>query len=318
VQTGTGGLEIGSGSEIKCLAPCTDGNVYSNGNITGGNKTSSKISGSAWANGDITRIGTGGSAGVRVTKNAYASQLLHCQIDGDQSATTSSPGSGCPTALGRTFSQIPTPPPVINLPDFDNSYWEAQSTNPNIGGSEFSGDCYVLSGTATDCSDGGNLGPIKINGNLIVDNNTSFTITGPVWVTGDIVLSNNVIIQLDPSFGSLGTVMLADGRVIPSNNVTYSSSGSGRLLTVSKHVGDTGCTSDIAMSVSNNVFGAIFYALNGCVKMNNNAEYHGALSGQKIVLGNNTLVEYDPALSSAIFGATSEGGWAVTSWRELP
>lgn len=310
VQTGFGGLEIGLGAEVKCLAPCTDGNVYSNGDIKGRSTNSSKISGSAWTNGSITGLGSGGGIGVLVTKNASASALVRCQVNGSRWAT-STPSSTC---SGGTFTQTSSAPPVIPLPAFDEAYWKQQA----LAGGEFVGDCDVLSGGSDDCTNGtGRVGPIKITGNLNAFNGTTVTVSGPIWVTGDVNFDNGVIVALGSNFTQIGTVMVTDGKLLNKNNVVYEQNGSARLLSVSSYTGDATCESDIAIPVAQNVEGLIAYAKNGCIKLEENAIYKGAIAGEKIVLSNNSLVEYDPDLATAIFGVSAEGGWTISSWREI-
>ncbi len=310
VQTGLGGVEIGTGSEIKCLAPCTDGNVYSNGDIKGDNKNSSKINGNVWAHGLITKLSVAGNAGVWVTKNASASGLIDCKVDGLRYAI-STPGANC---TGGTFTQTATAPEIIPLPAFNEAYWKDHAENGGV----FNGDCSVLSGGADDCTYGtGRLGPLKVNGTLYVSNNKTVTVEGPLWVTGNITYDNNVIIQLSTNFRNAGTVIVTDGKMSQSNNVVFATAGTGRILSVSTYVGDSSCSNDVAMTVSNNVVGLIAYAVNGCVLLLNNSTYTGAIAAEKLVLKNNTIVEYDPSLATAINGITSHGGWGIFSWKEV-
>jgi hypothetical protein len=61
----------------------------------------------------------------------------------------------------------------------------------------------------------------------------------------------------------------------------------------------------------------LFYAKNGCVRVNSNSTFHGAILGIGIRVDNNSTVEYDPALQTAIFGLTRDGGWQTLSFEEI-
>src|SRR3989344_5390444 len=64
----------------------------------------------------------------------------------------------------------------------------------------------VISGANNRC------GPQLVNSNLKIDNDTTLTITGPIYVTGTIEIGKNTTIQLDCASGT-GTVIAADGPV---------------------------------------------------------------------------------------------------------
>ena len=320
VQTGNGGFELLQNSNITCKAPCTEGNVYSNGDIKGVKKSplasASRISGSAWAVGSITKLSENDS-GARIEKNASASALVECLVVNDQLATAPGPSSGCPLSAGRTYTQTVTGPPELPLPAFDESYWKSQATSSAIGGGTWEGNCTVLSAGPDDCTNGtGKLGPQKINGSLFIPSNTNLTVTGAIWVVNNLNISSNNTIALDPSFVNSGTVVVSDGVISTGSNVTYASTGTAVIM-----IGSTkndGLNCDLpAISVSSNTNNVIFYALNGCVNVAANSQFFGAIVGQKVRVSTNSTIEYDPALANAVFGASSAGGWVITSWREV-
>jgi hypothetical protein len=319
VQTGGGGFELEENSKITCKAPCTQGKVYSNGDILGIKKSpkssASRIVGAVYAHGVISGLGSG--TGVWVDKDASAAALLKCTVEGDQASLASGPVSGCPLASGKIYRQLSEAPPALPLPSFNTDFWKYQATNSAIGGSTFTGNCDVKSGTSTDCTNGtGLLGPRKIIGNLIINAGKNLTVTGPIWVTGNINIANNNTIILDPNFINYGTVVLADGNIATDANVDFTKNGSAVIMMTSLKDDGQNCSTP-AISVANNTTDVVFYALYGCVRISNNALFDGSVVGQKVHVGGNSTIEYDPALAQAVFGSSCVGGWAITDWQEI-
>jgi hypothetical protein len=47
-----------------------------------------------------------------------------------------------------------------------------------------------------------------------------------------------------------------------------------------------------------------------------NSEFYGALLGQAIRVSQQSSIEYDPDLQTAVFGLTDSGGWQTVSFKE--
>lgn len=315
-QSGVGGFEMENGSEV-IGANGTDGNVYSNGSVLGTSASSgsngAKIQGGVWATGSIGGLSSPSTGGVYIKKNAWANSLTACTVLGSVKAPA--PPTNCPHTGPYTVS---APPPAVSLVSVDVDYWKSLAA----AGVNWSGDCNVKSGNATDCTKGtGNLGNIKISGNLNSNNGVTMSLTGPVWVKGDINFSNNVIVNTSESAGVNSVVVVASdltnpsvrGKVEMSNNVVFkrNSKGAGAII-ISENT-STNCAS-AAINLSNNATSVVLIALNGCIYVQQNAVVNGVI-GNKIHLTQNSKINYDPSLARAIVVADT-GGWSVVNMRE--
>lgn len=307
VVSGTGGFELEKAMITGSNG--TDGNVYSNGNVTGVSASSgsngSRLMGSVWAVGNIDD--------VYIKKNAWATSLVDCLVGG--SVKSPVPPTNCPYSGSFTVTD---PPPTTALATVDALYW----MNKAASGGIWPGDCIVGSGGVNDCTGGSNnLGNKKIIGNLRVLIGTTVSLVGPTWVKGNIVLENNVIVNTADVSGPNSVVIVssdsdnpvANGKVDMGNNVKFyrNSFGAGPIF-ISENTSDN-CT-EPAIVMSNNATGVVLVALNGCIYVRENAILNGIV-GKKIHLTNNSQINYDPSLAKAIIDPGS-GGWSVVSVKE--
>lgn len=289
IQSGTGGFVMSNNAGVT-------GNVYSNGNITGAN--GAFVTGTAivaGATGIIDNINVGqagvGNAQAHTVTNSTVAGTLYCQV-----------GSGnnkpCNTSQADPSPQnTPTTQAMIDQ-------WKADAA---LGG--------TITGNYT-VSSAGTLGPKKITGNLNI--NANLTVTGTIYVMGQINTSNGVQVSLSSSYGATGGIILTDGYVDISNNITFAGSGSAgsyiMLITTSQC--PTGCGGQYAFDVSNNVGAIIVNAQNGTVHMNNNVTLNEVV-GQTILMDNGAQVNYLSGLANASFTSGPSGGWNVKSWKEV-
>jgi hypothetical protein len=318
VQSGNGGFELERGTRIEGVGG-KPGNVYSNADILGERMTSgtsgSKILGNAWAVGKISGLNGDTTGGVYITGDAAANELIRCEVLGDVQAPAA-PMSGCSYGGGFTVAEAPEVRPMETV---DIVFWKQQAES-----SLWPGDC-MISGKAgpSDCSGvEKQLGSVKIEGNLVVDSNTDFTLTGPVWVEGDLTINSNVDIYVDESLGIEGVVVVVDypadqfarGKIETASNVDFfETPQGGPAVFVSTNTEDD-CSAVPAIRVASNTATVVFTAPNGCVFFQSNSFVRGVLA-KKIHLSNNSVIEYDPRLATVIL-RTGLGGWAVTSFRE--
>lgn len=281
VQVGEGGLAMSNGSRIM-------GNVFSNGNITGRGTIDN----------DVIVAGNGHSL-----QDAYVggdAQTYSCLSGASvENLTYVTGGSHTCTVRGTTSSQsdeIPLQAMPISQDQIDAFKAEAEAGG-TVGNT-------TISGTQS-------LGPKKIAGNLTIANNATLTLTGTLYVTGQIVTNNNSTIELSSSYGALGGIIIADGTITGSNNAVLTGSGqSGSYLMLIST-----SSSDSAISINNNVAGAVFYASSGTIQLSNNTSVK-ELTGYRISLGNNAVIEYDSGLQNVLFSNGPSGGWKVQSWTE--
>jgi hypothetical protein len=67
--------------------------------------------------------------------------------------------------------------------------------------------------------------------------------------------------------------------------------------------------------VNNNAAGAIFYTSNGLILLSNNMLAR-EVTGYKIQIDNNAVIEYESGLESSIFSSGPGGSWIVENWKE--
>lgn len=324
IHAGTNGFEQENTTVIKGKAG-TDAYVYSNGLIKGakndhtpsGNckNSASAISGYATAVTAFDKLDVHDS-GVCVTKNASSSAMLNCFIAGIPAGPIH-PGPDCPYKTPGSYLPTATGPQPVSLPDMRIPQLTAYM-NQKAG--VFTGDCTAdLSGALSDCTAGINhWGLMIIDGNMTINIPAAKTlyINGPVWVKGNLTINSNSKISIDPAL-SVSQIYLVDKKIISSSNVTFGS-GTGQFLMFLSEYQSLPTPADLctdpAITISSNSNSVLFYAAKGCALITANSLFHGSVLGEKIHVRNNSTVEYDPALASAIFGWTSEPGWEIVSY----
>jgi len=293
-QIGDGGMEMRSGSQIT-------GNVFSNKTVFrggGGTVTVTETVIVARNGNKIDGLTIGQDADVHTCTNSAITGTLRYVSGG-------SPGN---CTAGTTEDRGPNeidPQPFPITPQMITD-WKADA---EAGGTTI-GDV-TISGNAS-------LGPRKIDGNLIVDtgNCCVLTLTGTVWVTGTLEIKNNATIEVDPGYGDLSGVVIADGNVFVRNGAALrgtSSPASFLLVTGTSASIDEG---DPAMEVKNNAAGAILFTPNGLMVIDNLVDVVEATAYQ-LLLKPNATVTYDVGLTNVLFSSGPSAGWAVTRWTEV-
>ena len=222
---------------------------------------------------------------LTVTRDAYFQTNNGSSISGN-----SFPGSQDP-------AQRDLPITDANIIDF--------KTQAASGGT-VDGDVTVsLGSTAT-------MGPTKIDGDLTVENGATLKLTGTLYVTGRMLFSNNAKIMLDPGYGSDSGVLVSDGTITISNNVTFTGSGTQNSFLM---LGTTS-TSTSAIDVSNNAINIILAAPSGTIRLHNNAGAN-ALTANQLILDNNSVVTYASGLADIHFTNGPGGSFATGGWRDV-
>lgn len=296
IQTGQGGFVMSNNATVN-------GNVFSNGPVTGANNaviTGSAVSASSSPSGstiDSVRVGTAGVG------DATANQVTNSTIAGNLYCQT---GSGNNKSCNTSY----TAPSVADFPISDASI--NQWKNAAEAGGVINGN-YTVSSSVS-------LGPKKIVGNLKINGNKTLTLTGTIWVTGEIELENGATMRLDSLYGGSGGIVVTDGVVEIDNNVQFAGSGqSGSyilLLTTSDCPSGGSCGGDYAIDVSNNSNAVILNAQKGTIHLNNNAGLKEATANQ-IILNQGATVSYESGLTDLNFISGPAGGWNIDSWREV-
>ena len=273
VQVDAGGVTMGNGARVN-------GNLFSNGSVTGGtvtgNATVAAGSGNKIANATIS-----GTARAPAFTNVTAG------------------GSSCPNPSCVVASDAPQPLPIS---DALVTSWRDKAV---AGG--------VMNGNHTVSGSEG-LGPVKISGNLKINTGAVLTVTGTIWVTGTLETNNNAVIKIDPYYGANSGIIVADGVITFSNNTVVSGSGTaGSYLIV---VGAKNAPASPVMDISNSSSGAIYYAPHGRIHLNNNA---GArqISGYGFDIDNNATVTYESGLQNVHFSSSPSAAHDVPYWKDV-
>ncbi len=288
-QAGEGGVLMGSNSQIQ-------GNVFSNGSISG--------------NGEITDTATVANNGnliedVTINNDAYVHSCTDSDIIGTLYYVSGGTIDNC-TYGNLVVLENQIDPEPLPIPEQQINDWKAEAE----AGGVIYGD-YTVSDNETD-----SLGPVKITGNLTVYNNSLLNMTGIIYVQGNITIENNATIQLDSSFGSLSGVIISDGKIRLNNNAFALGSGEAGSFLMLLSTNSSLDLANPAINLYNNAEGAIFYASNGLIHLHNNIDIREA-TGYKLALDNNAVVSYDVGLENVNFSSGPGGGWSVENWQEI-
>lgn len=300
LQSGAGGAHMENNATIS-------GTIYSNGDIDC-KSTNATITGDAYS------AKTGGQIyKCKVVYDAHADKILSSSVQRD-AYYKNDPADISGTTVTRTkYPNSATPVSTI-LPAIDLDFWR----NSAAAGGTIAGNYYP--------TDNSTLGPVKITGDLIMDNNVDITVGGPIWVMGNISAGNNVSFTLASSFGTYSTVILADdpadnanhGKIAVTNNTGIYGSGDPKSHILFASTNSSSSDVSPALSVSNNASGAVFYAMNGTLRLANNAGAK-SLAGYRLYLDENSAVTYVESDFTGDFSNSPAGTWHIAdgSWREV-
>jgi hypothetical protein len=286
------------------------------------------IKGSAFSNGPIymqnnSKI-TGNATSTGSTPTT--SYISNGRVDGNANAYTI---SGTSVGGTKTTGSYPTAqnPPIAEA-DLNSTIdlWEAAAES----GSVITGD-KTISGTNNT------LGPVRINGNLIITNNSELKVTGTIWVNGNITISNGSKLYLDASYGNNSGILIADyksdradwtkGTINLSSNVTISGTDKNNpktpsyLLVFSTQqpmppAAPTNWETYPAITVGNGVYGGVYYAPFGSYYQSNVAQLR-AVVANGLILKNNATLDYDGNWGNSGISYGPGGKWTITEWLIL-
>ncbi len=319
VQVGLGGLIMDNNSQIN-------GNVYSNSAIDGapgaivtGDAFAAEsgghifepiqINGHAHAHTIDNQVIVGGNAygqamnNITVNGSVFTNSISNCTVAGSAFYTTI---SSC-TVSGTLNPGYPGEPDPPNMPlpitDQQINDWK----NAAESGGTIVGDFLV----PINSSD--SLGPKKITGNLIVDQNATLTLTGTIWVEGNITSYNNSTIRLDPAYGDGSETLVSDGLIDIVNNTLFQRAGPNSYIVML-----TTAAGSSVFKVANNSDSLVAYANNGEIEVLNNAILR-EVTGYKLRLRNNAIITYESGLANLNFTGGPGASWNLVrgTWREI-
>lgn len=291
VQTGDGGFTMSGNSQVN-------GNIYSNGSISGGTVTGSAIS--AGPTGSISDVNVG-QAGVG---DAYAHTVNDSTVQG---ALKCKIGSGNNKVCNTSFDD-PTP---VEMPISDGQVADWKAEIEALPENIIIGD-YSPSDPVT-------LGPVKITGDFNVKN--IVTMTGTIWVEGVLSFGNTQakIVLATSTYGSKSGVIIVDKYVNFSGGSQIMSTGiTGSfvmLLVTSDCPISSFCSGKSAISASGNAGSVVLAAPYGTVSFGGNSSAKEVVA-EKIIAGGSATIDYEVGLANLNFVSGPSGSYHVASFRE--
>lgn len=209
-------------------------------------------------------------------------------IDGDASATGTITTQENSTITGEQNEGVDP----IDFPEIDTASYisEAQA------GGTYSGDYVVTSDE--------DLGPLYIDGNLVIRGNRQVTLTGTVFVTGSVTLEET------PETHSItgSETLVAQGDI-----------------TMQGDAGDAGSEIPLVISVHGNVTlqgkiltqGTVIYAPEGTATIEGNPDVNGVVVGQTVVVLGSATVTRRVDLTGYVLPGSGSSTVSIISWEEL-
>lgn len=220
---------------------------------------------------------------LTIGKDAYFQTIISSTVAGTQHSGSADP-----------------PPKVFPISDANVTDWKSQIDKPGT----------TIYGDITNCV--ATLGPVKIVGNFVLDPEKKCTITikSPVWITGNFNVDNKNTFKLDSSYGASSGVIIVDGKVEMDNTNHFEGTGVGSSLLMVLSNYDSR-TSDIpAIKIKNNGNTGVFYASTGIIEPGNNNTFK-ELTAWGIRLVDNSTIDYESGLSSALFTSGPSGSYSL-------
>ena len=282
-QAGEGGLVMRNNSVIK-------GNVFSNGSVLGANKA--EVTDSVIVAGE--KIDN-----IKVGKDAKVYNCYNSQINGDLFYVDQI--NDC-SASGQIFQSG-----EISQADFPISAETIEKWKSQGEAAEKIVGNYNVSGSVS-------LGPVHIQGDLILDVGSNLKMKGIILVDGNLRVENNAVLELDPNeYQTLSGVIIIQGKVQarPGSILRGSGQPGSYLMIISLND-----SLDNAIQIDNTSDAGIFFAPYGAILMNQNVKVREAMA-YKIILQENAVIEYEVGLSNLFFSSGAGGGWKVLTWQEI-
>ena len=322
VQTGNGGFSMSNTATIN-------GNLFSNGSILG--------QGNSIVRGDVISAGPSGLIdGIHATGSAWANTIGDngtpntALIEGDAHYQTIDLSDV--TVNGTLYSGWPDEPQTdMPIPD-DVVDAHKASTTAAIA----AGDGTLIASTSPECATTGEYevdtstsftGPTKIECDFRLDkSSTVLTLEDTLWVEGSISFTSGPTVEADPATSTDSILIIADNeanrstdsQVVVGQGTTFVAASSPKsyivLLSMNDDYENGGSETAIDMGQSSSG-DVLIYAGSGLVELGNKIDLK-EVTGYRIVMGNNTTIDYESGLLNLNFSSGPGGGFEVYSWNE--
>jgi hypothetical protein len=252
--------------------------------------------------GKITNMGVGTSG----SGDAWANTITNTTIPGASNMKCQS-GTGNSKVCNTTFADpvaVAYPISQANIDDWKN--------DAIVGGSTTTVNMTGVTALS--------LGPIQINGDLILNNSSVLTITGPIYVTGNMSINNASQVKVASALGSASGQIVVDGSVSIGNSGGIAGSGTAGsyvVLTSNKTCTTTvDCTANPSVSITGAAGAVVINAIGGAVKLSNSAGVKAVVAKMMIMSGTAHLT-YESGLADVNFTSGPSGSWVKQSWKEV-
>lgn len=241
-------------------------------------------------NGDIVQgeVHANTIQNLTIQKDAYYQSITGSTVNGASCDSNPSchPGSEDP------------PPKVFPISDANVVDWKSEASLNALGNPV----CDAI------------WGPGKYTGSITLDNSCIITVKTPIWITGSVTLGNSNTFKLDSSYGSTSGVLVVGGQVVLGNGNKLEGTGAGSsllmLLTEFDSRPGSPNAGENAVTVGNVGNTGVFYASKGIIDPGNDNKFK-ELTAWKILLTNNTEINYETGLSSTLFTAGPSGSYTL-------
>lgn len=238
-------------------------------------------------------------------------------INGNVYTNGSITGANSTLIKGDAYAVGTISDPPCTLPDCTEHESQPASEMPEITAIVSTAKTTAEAGGIVDCAitpalctigTNGNIGPKKyINGNLVINNNATVTMKGPVWVynANFSMAQGSTTLKLDDSFGSNNVGMIVDGTIDLTQGGIFqptNASPKGYIMLVSNFNGNP------AIKISQSGSTAIFYSLYGGAQLSQSANVT-SLVAQTLTMTQSSQLTYDSGLSSTQFTSGPGGSW---------
>lgn len=314
VQSGNGGFQMTNSSKVI-------GNVFSNGNIIGGNPS--------LVEGDVIAAGPDGTVdGVHASGSIRADNILNSTIDIESFYVTSFVNNSYtnpPTQVTDVEATSSLPFPDSKVDDHKASVTAAiaagegrhiESTDPECSTGTFTIDTSTTTGI------------LKVDCDMVVDKgSTVWTVTDSVWIEGNLEFKSGPTVEATPTISTTSVLIIVDDESdrVNSSQITV---GQGTeflapsspksyimLLSMNEDAELGGSNTAITMGQSSNG-DVIIYAGHGEISLVNQITLK-EVTGYLIDMGNNTTIEYESGLINLNFTSGPGGGFEIDGWEEV-
>lgn len=310
LQAGNGGINLSQSATVV-------GNIYSNGPITGFNRSD--------IYGDIVSAGPSGYIeDVHATGSVYAYEISDLLVDQDAYFFTYSGATS--TILGTPYI-TPTYQPTSTLPISTTTIQEWKDAITDVEEIDdptsvcYGGGTYTINVDIT-------IGYVQYECDVeITGNNTDVTLTGPVLVEGNLTFSNGPNIAVDSGLGRRSVQMIAasstnkttSSQIDVAQSTSFAGSGDSRsfILLFSENESASLGGSEIAIRLGNSSEGDLLvYAGDGLVDIQQQINIT-EVTGYQIDIANNSSVTYESGLANVLFTSGPGGAYRLAGWSQI-